>query len=225
MGEKTDSGSSMKSIEIAASILTADFSKLGEQIRELEETGIDMISFDVMDGHFVDNITMGPAIIKSCRKTTKLPFECHLMIEHPEKYIPDFLEAGIDIFTVHIESTDKMVDIIKFVRDNGKKMSIAIKLATPPEVIFDYLSDLDIVLVMSVNPGFAGKKFIDVSEKIRTLRAKIKDLGLNTKIMVDGGINDETAKIVKEAGADILVSASYIFNNDYKTAIETLRNV
>lgn len=214
-----------KPVKVAVSILTADFSKLGEQIQELEKAGADMISFDVMDGHFVDNITMGPAIIKSCRKITKLPFECHLMIEHPEKYINDFLEAGIDIFTVHIESTDKLADIIKFVKDNGKKISVAIRPDTPADAVFDYLNNLDIVLVMSVNPGFAGKKFIDVSEKIRTLRAKIKDLGLNTKIMVDGGINDETAKIVKEAGADILVSASYIFNNDYKIAIETLRNV
>jgi len=163
----------MKKAEIAASILTADFSRLGEQITELEKAGADMISFDVMDGHFADNITMGPAVIKSCRKITKLPFECHLMIEHPEKYISDFLEAGIDIFTVHVESTDKLAEIIKFVKENGKKISVAIRPDTPVDLVFDYLDDLDIVLIMSVNPGFAGKKFIDVSEKIRTLKAKV----------------------------------------------------
>ncbi len=222
---ETHDHSSKKDVKIAASILTADFSKLGEQIQELEKAGADMISFDIMDGHFVDNITMGPCVIKSCRTLTEMPFECHLMIENPEKYIKEFLEAGIDIVTVHVESTSKILDIIKYVKNNGKKICLAIKPDTPMEVVFNYLVNVDIILVMTVNPGFAGKQFIDMSEKIKILKTEIDRRGLNTEIMVDGGINKETAKIVKDAGANILVSSTYIFNNDYKTAIETLRSI
>ncbi len=212
-------------VKVGASILTADFSRLGEQILQLEKAGVDIISFDVMDGHFVDNITMGACVIKSCRSVTKLPFECHLMIDHPERYVREFIEAGSDIITVHVESANKLTSIINFVRSQKKKISLAIKPGTSADIVFGYLDDIDIVLVMTVNPGFAGKDFIDMSEKIKILKAEIKRRGLKTEIMIDGGINKETAKIVKGAGADILVSASYIFNNDYKTAIETLRNV
>lgn len=212
-----------KAVKIGVSLLGGDYSKLGEQIKQLERAGADLISFDVMDGHFVDNITVGPAVIKSCRSVTKLPFECHLMIERPEKYVDEFIDAGCDIVTVHVESTKKLSDIVKLVKDEGRKMSIAIKPDTPAKAVFPYLNDIDIVLVMTVNPGFAGKKFIDMSEKIKALKAEIKKRNLEVKIMVDGGINNETARIVKKAGADILISASYILNNDYKIAIDNLR--
>lgn len=210
-------------VKIAASMLGADYSALGNQIKKLESAGIDIISFDVMDGHFVDNITVGPGVIKSCRSTTKIPFECHLMVEGPEKFIKEFLDAGCDIVTVHIESTSKMKDISKIVKVAGKKVAIALNPATSPENVFPYLDDVDIVLVMTVVPGKAGQGFVDMSGKIKALKAEIVKRGAATKIMVDGGINRETSRIVKAAGADILVSASYILNNDYKAAIESLR--
>lgn len=209
--------------KIGVSLLGADYSRLGEQIESLEKAGVDFFSFDIMDGHFVPNLTVGPSVIKSCRRVTKLPFECHLMIENPEKYLQEFLDAGCDIVTVHIESTKKLEEIIKIVKGKGRRISIALKPGTTANDVLPYLNDIDIVLVMTVNPGFAGKSFIDESEKIKALRTEIKKRGLKVEIMVDGGINNETAKVVKAAGADILVSASYILNNDYKIAIEALR--
>lgn len=213
------------SVKIGVSLLGGNYAELGKQIKDLEKSGADFISFDVMDGHFVDNITVGPGTIKSCRPATTLPFECHLMIENPEKFLQEFLDAGCDIITVHIESTKKLEEIIKLVKEKGKQVSVALKPDTPAKAVFPYLKDIDIVLVMTVNPGFAGQGFLDMSEKIKDLRIEIKKRSLDVKIMVDGGINKETAKIVKSAGVDILVSASYVLNNDYKTAIETLRRV
>lgn len=210
-------------MKVGVSLLGANYSILGEQIKELEKAGVDFISFDVMDGHFVENITIGPEVIKSCHGITNLPFECHLMIDRPEKFVQEFLDAGCDIITVHIESTGKLKEIIKSVKQSNRKVSVALKPYTPAESVFPYLNDIDIVLVMTVNPGFAGKKFLDMSKKIKALKVEIKKRNLDVEIMVDGGINNETAKVVKAAGADILVSASYILNNDYKTAIEALR--
>lgn len=209
--------------KIGVSLLGGDYAALGAQIKTLKKAGADFISFDIMDGHFVDNITMGPDVIKSCRHVTKLPFECHLMIEEPEKFLQEFLDAGCDIVTVHIESTKKLTNIIKLVKDKGKQMAAALKPDTQIKDVLPYLNDIDIVLVMTVNPGFAAQGFRDMSEKIKALKSEIKKRNLNVEIMVDGGINSETAKIVKAAGADILVSASYILKNDYKIAIETLR--
>lgn len=210
-------------MKIGVSLLGGDYSALGNQIKRLEKAGADLISFDVMDGHFVKNITVGPGVIKSCRHVTKLPFECHLMIEEPEKFLQEFLDAGCDIITVHIESTKELSNIIKLVRARGKKMSVALKPDTPAKAVFSYLKDIDIVLVMTVEPGFARQRFMDMSPKIKALKSEIKRRGLSTEIMVDGGINNETSKAAKAAGADILISASYILNNDYKTAIKNLR--
>jgi len=212
-------------MKVGVSLLGANYSILGEQIKELEKAGADIISFDIMDGHFVPNITVGPSVIKTCRHITKLPFECHLMVEKPEKFLQEFLDAGCDIITVHIESTRKLSDIIKLVKSKDKRISIALKPDTPPAAVLPYLKDIDIVLVMTVNPGFAGQSFIDESEKIKALKAEVKRHHLGVEIMVDGGINSKTAKIVKKAGADILISSSYILNSDYKTAIERLRKV
>lgn len=209
--------------KIGVSLLGADYSRLGEQIKKLEKAGVDFFSFDVMDGRFVPNVTVGPSFIKTCRSATKLPFECHLMIEEPEKFLQEFLDAGCNIITVHIESTNKMKEIIKIVKQNGRKIALALKPATPAGSVFPYITDIDMILVMTVNPGFAGQSFIDESEKIKALKAEIKRRHLGVEIMVDGGINSETAKIVKKAGADILVSASYILNNDYKIAVKALR--
>lgn len=212
-------------VKIGVSLLGGNYAELGKQIKDLEKSGADFISFDVMDGHFVNNITVGPGVIKSCRHVTKIPFECHLMIEKPEKHVGLFIDAGCDIVTVHVESTKKLDEIIKTVKSKSREISVALKPDTPAKAVFPYLKDIDIVLVMTVNPGFAGQGFLDMSEKIKALRTEIKKRDLEVKIMVDGGVNKETAKIVKSAGADILVSASYVLNNDYKTAIETLRRV
>ncbi len=211
-------------MKIAVSVLGADYASLGGQIKKLENAGIDIISFDVMDGHFVNNITIGPCVIKSCRHVTAVPFECHLMVESPEKFIREFIDAGCDIITVHLESTGRMKEIADAVRKAGRKVAIAIKPGTHAKEVLPYLGDVDIVLIMTVEPGSAGQAFVDMGEKIKFLKNEIKKRGLKTEIMVDGGINSVTAKAVKAAGADILVSASYIMNNDYKAAIETLRN-
>ncbi|MBI2075753.1 MAG: ribulose-phosphate 3-epimerase [Candidatus Aenigmarchaeota archaeon] len=209
--------------KVGVSLLGGDYSALGNQIKKLEKAGADIISFDVMDGHFVKNITVGPDVIKSCRHVTKLPFECHLMIAEPERYVGQFIDAGCDIVTVHVESTKKLDGIIKTVKGKSRKMSVALKPDTHAKAVFPYLKDIDMVLVMTVDPGFASQRFMDMSEKIKALKSEIKGRGLSTKIMVDGGINNETSRVAKAAGADILISASYILNNDYKTAIKNLR--
>jgi len=211
-------------MKVGVSLLAADYSALGEQIKKLEKAGVDFFSFDIMDGHFVPNLTVGPATIKSCRNATTLPIECHLMIENPEKFLQEFLDAGCDIITVHLESTNKMKDLINAVKSYGRKVSIAIKPETPTTAVIPFLDSVDMILVMTVDPGFAGQPFIDESEKIKALKSEIERRKLNVEIMIDGGVNNETAKIVKKAGADMLVSASYILKNDYKTAIENLRN-
>ena len=176
-----------------------------------------------MDGHFVPNITFGTDFIRSFRKKTDLPFEAHLMIEKPENFIQEFIDAGCDIITLHVESSDKLESAIGNVKSAGRKVGLAIKPKTSIDSILKYIRNIDMVLVMTVEPGFARQNFIDMSDKIRSLREIITEKSLHLDIAVDGGINKDTAKVVMAAGANVLVSASYILDNDYKKAIDSLR--
>ena len=217
----------MSSIKIAPSILSADFGQLGSEIKKLEKAGADMIHIDVMDGHFVPNITVGPPVIKTLRKYTKLPFDVHLMISPVHKYIKDYAEAGADIITIHPEATDNLQESIEHIKKFGKKVGVSLNPNTQIDIIEKLLVEINLVLIMSVHPGFAGQKFIpNVLDKIKELK-KIKDeKNLNFDIEVDGGINFDNSKLVIEAGANILVSGTTIFKNnkgDIKKNIETLK--
>ena len=217
----------MKKIKISPSILSANFSQLGDEIKRLEDGGADMIHIDVMDGHFVPNLTIGPPVINSLRKYTKLPFDVHLMISPVHKYIKDYAEAGANIITIHPEATNNLQESIKHIKNFGKKVGVSLNPNTQIDVIEKLLAEINLVLIMSVHPGFAGQKFIpNVLNKIKELK-KIKDKkNLNFDIEVDGGINFDTSKLVIEAGADILVSGTTIFKNnkgDIKKNIDTLK--
>jgi len=219
----------MSSIKIAPSILSADFSQLGNEIKRLEEGGADMIHVDVMDGHFVPNLTMGPPVIKALRKYTKLPFDVHLMISPVHKYIKDYADAGADIITIHPETTDNLEDSIQHIKKLNKKIGISLNPETQIEVVKNFLEKIDLVLIMSVHPGFGGQKFIPkVLDKIKELK-KIKDQqNLNFDIEVDGGINFDNNKLVIKAGANILVSGTTIFKNNngnIKKNIDTLKAI
>ena len=218
----------MKKIKISPSILAGDFSNLGSEIKRLEEGGADMIHVDVMDGHFVPNLTIGPPVIKSLRKYTKLPFDVHLMISPVHKYIKNFADAGSDIITIHPEATENIKESIDLIKTLGKKVGLSLNPDTPIHTIEKYLIEINLVLVMTVHPGFGGQKFISkILDKIRDLK-KIKDeKGLNFEIEVDGGINFENNSEVINAGANILVSGTTIFkdnNGDIKKNIELLRS-
>ena len=218
----------MKKIQISPSILAGDFSKLGSEIKKLEDGGADMIHVDVMDGHFVPNLTIGPPVIKSLRKYTNLPFDVHLMISPVHKYIKNFSEAGADIITIHPEATKNIKDSVDLIKSLGKKVGLSLNPDTQIETIEKHLKDINLVLVMTVYPGFGGQKFISkILDKIKNLK-KIKDeKNLNFEIEVDGGINFENNKLVIEAGANILVSGTTIFkdnNGDIKKNIELLRS-
>ena len=217
----------MSSIKIAPSILSADFGQLGSEIKRLEEAGADMIHIDVMDGHFVPNLTVGPPVIKTLRKYTKLPFDVHLMISPVHKYIKDYAEAGANIITIHPEATDNLQESIKHIKNFGKKVGVSLNPNTQIDIIEKLLVEINLVLIMSVHPGFAGQKFIpNVLDKIKELK-KIKDKkNLNFDIEVDGGINFDNSKLVIEAGANILVSGTTIFKNnkgDIKKNIDILK--
>ena len=219
----------MKKIQISPSILSADFNQLGNEIKRLEEAGADMIHVDVMDGHFVPNLTMGPPVIKALRKYTKLPFDVHLMISPVHKYIKDYADAGADIITIHPETTDNLEDSIQHIKKLNKKIGISLNPETQIEVVKKFLEKIDLVLIMSVHPGFGGQKFIPkVLDKIKELK-KIKDQqNLNFDIEVDGGINFDNNKLVIEAGANILVSGTTIFKNNngnIKKNIDTLKAI
>ena len=218
----------MKKIKISPSILAGDFSNLGSEIKRLEEGGADMIHVDVMDGHFVPNLTIGPPVIKSLRKYTKLPFDVHLMISPVHKYIKNFSDAGSDIITIHPEATENIKESIGLIKILGKKVGLSLNPDTPIHTIEKYLIEINLVLVMTVHPGFGGQKFISkILDKIRDLK-KIKDeKSLNFDIEVDGGINFENNSDVINAGANILVSGTTIFkdnNGDIKKNIELLRS-
>ena len=214
-----------QNIKISPSILSADFSILGDEIKNLEKAGADLIHVDVMDGHFVPNITMGPPIIKAIRKCTKLPFDVHLMISPVEKYIKAFADAGSDIITLHPEATDNLKRAIQTVKSFGKKAGVSLNPKTPISALMDVINDIDLILIMSVNPGFAGQSFMsEVLQKVSELRKMINDKKLKIDIEIDGGINFETAPLAVKAGANILVSGTTIFSGSLKDNIQKLRN-
>jgi len=217
----------MSVIKISPSILSADFSKLGSEIKDLEKAKADLIHIDVMDGHFVPNITIGPEVIKKIRKYTSLPFDVHLMISPVHNFIKNFADAGADIITIHPEATNDLISSIKEIKSYNKKVGISLNPETTIDKVLPILGLIDLVLVMSVNPGFGGQKFIkETLNKIKLLRKEIDLKKLKTQIEIDGGINFETSKMAKEAGVDIIVSGTTIFNeNDgnLRKNIELLR--
>ena len=217
----------MKKIKISPSILSADFSQLGNEIKRLEDGGADMIHVDVMDGHFVPNLTIGPPVIKALRNYTKLPFDVHLMIAPVHKYIKNYAEAGADIITIHPEATDNLKESINHIKELGKKVGVSLNPNTKIDIIKEFFSEINLILIMSVHPGFGGQKFIpEVLVKIKELK-KIKDKqNFNFDIEVDGGINFDNSKLAIEAGANILVSGTTIFKNNngnIKKNIDTLK--
>jgi ribulose-phosphate 3-epimerase len=217
----------MNSIKISPSILSADFSKLGDEIQNLENAKADLIHIDVMDGHFVPNITIGPEVIKKLRKYTLLPFDVHLMISPVHNFIKNFAEAGSDIITIHPEATNDLISSIKKIKSYNKKVGVSLNPETSVNKVLKILNLIDLVLVMSVNPGFGGQKFMhETLDKVKTLRKKIDEKKLKTLIEIDGGINFENAKLAKKAGVDILVSGTTIFkenSGNLKKNIQLLR--
>jgi ribulose-phosphate 3-epimerase len=217
----------MKKIQISPSILSADFSQLGAEIKRLEKGGADMIHVDVMDGHFVPNLTIGPPIIKALRKQCSIKFDVHLMISPVHKYIEAYSDAGADIITIHPEATDNLEESILKIKSLNKKVGVSLNPETKIDLIIDYLEKIDLVLIMSVNPGFGGQKFMpEVLEKIRKLKKIQSENHLNFDIEIDGGINFDNCQLAIEAGANILVSGTTVFksnNGDIKKNINLLK--
>ena len=217
----------MKKIKISPSILSANFSELGNEIKRLEQGGADMIHGDVMDRHFVPNLTIGPPVIKNLREITKLPFDVHLMIDPVHKFIKDYADAGADIITIHPEATENLSESINHIKSFKKKVGVSLNPNNELNVVLDYLDKIDLILIMSVYPGFGGQKFMpEIIKKIKDLNNIKKDKNLNFDIEVDGGINFLNAKKVLDAGANILVSGTTIFkenNGDIEKNIKTLR--
>ena len=217
----------MNKIKVSPSILSADFSQLGNEIKRLEEGGADLIHVDVMDGHFVPNLTIGPPVIKALRNYSTLPFDVHLMISPVHKYIKDYAESGADIITIHPEATDDLKLSVNLIKKLNKKVGLSLNPDTPIDKIKKFLSSIDLVLIMSVYPGFGGQKFIpNVIDKIKELKNIKKKQNMKFDIEVDGGINFDNSKLLIEAGANILVSGTTIFKNNngnIKKNIETLK--
>jgi ribulose-phosphate 3-epimerase len=208
---------------VAPSILSADFGNLASEIKKVQLAGADWIHVDVMDGHFVPNLTIGAPVVKGIRAATKLPFDVHLMIEKPERYIEDFAKAGADFLTIHVEATIDPEKVLKDIRALGPQPGITLRPSTPVERIFPYLPFVDLVLVMTVEPGFGGQSFMkDQVAKIGAIRRELDRIGHKALIEVDGGINAQTAAEVREA--DVLVAGSFIFGKDYEGAINSLKN-
>ena len=215
----------MNQIKISPSILSCDFSEIGSEIEKLNNSGADLIHIDVMDGHFVPNLTFGPPVISKIRKCSKLPFDVHLMISPVEKYIQDYANAGADIITFHPEATDNIQRTIDVIKSCKKKVGISLNPETPSTVIENYLKEIDLILIMSVNPGFAGQKFMpEVLEKVKFFRSKIENEKLNIDIEIDGGIDFETAPLAIKAGANILVSGTTIFKGENNIS-ENIKNL
>ncbi len=215
-----------RNILVSASILSADFASFGEEIQRAEKSGVDAFHFDLMDGHFVPNLTFGPMLMQCVRKLTKLPFHAHLMVLHPEMYFKELADAGAQMVSVHVEAATHLHGALQTIRALGMKPSIAVNPATPVSVIEPLLGDVDGVLVMSVNPGFAGQKFIELAvpkiAELKKLRARKK---YSYAVEVDGGINDHTAKKVIAAGVDVLAAASYLFKaKDMRAAVKALKS-
>jgi ribulose-phosphate 3-epimerase len=213
-------------IKISPSILSADFSRLGEDVQAVDRAGADYIHIDVMDGHFVPNITIGPLVVNALRKVTQKPLDVHLMIENPDLYIADFAKAGADIITVHQEAVPHLHRTVQLIKSLGKKAGVSLNPATPVETLDIILDELDLVLIMSVNPGFGGQSFIPSAlDKIRALRQRITERGLSTELEVDGGVKIDNIGEVVAAGADVLVAGSAVFNTeDYAATITALRD-
>ncbi len=213
--------------KIAPSILSANFMKLGEEIKAAEEAGADMLHIDIMDGHFVPNITIGPFIVEAIHKITSLPLDVHLMIEEPDKYLGDFIKSGADYLTVHYEASVHLHRTVHWIKENGVKAGVSLNPATPIWSLEHILPDIDIALIMSVNPGFGGQEFIQQSiEKIRTLKRLITEKELSALIEVDGGVKLDNSLNIISAGADILVMGSAFFNSkDYGTTVKQFREI
>lgn len=213
--------------KIAPSILSADFSRLGDEIRAVEQAGADYIHIDVMDGHFVPNITIGPLIVEAARRSTHLPLDVHLMIENPDRYIPDFAAAGADIIVVHAEAVHHLHRTVQLIKSLGKRAGVSLNPATPLNLLDYVLDDLDLVLLMTVNPGFGGQSFIDAClPKIHSLRAQLDERGSEAELEVDGGVKLSNIAAISHAGADVFVAGSAVFNApDYHATITELKRL
>ena len=212
--------------KIAPSILSADFAHLAQEIQKVEDAGADMIHVDVMDGHFVPNLTVGPPIVRSIRKVTRLPLDVHLMITNPDDYIKEFIKSGSDYITVHVETCPHLHRTIQIIKENGLKAGITLNPATPLSLVAPILHFVDLLLIMSVNPGFGGQSFIpQILDKIRKARRMIDESQLPVELEVDGGLNVDNIKDISEAGADIFVAGSSVFHSkDYKETLDLMRN-
>ncbi len=214
----------MRPILISPSLLACDFANLQKEIEAVTQAGADLLHVDIMDGHFVKNITIGPPVVAAIKKVAHVPLDVHLMIEEPEKYVDAFIQAGSNILTIHVEATQKVEEVLKKIRSHNVKAGLTLRPRTDIQKILPFLEMVDLVLVMTVEPGFGGQTFIeDQLDKVRILKKEIQKRNLQLDIEVDGGINKETARLSRDAGANVFVAGNYIFKNDYKFAINALR--